>query len=111
MEEDNKLGSFSIRKKKRNPILLARESTMGFSREDYLSGLPFPSPGELLDPGIELRSPTTGRTLQSEPPGKLFFWLKVLVTQSCLSLWDPMDYIARQAPLSLEFSRQEYWSG
>ena len=35
----------------------------------------------------------------------------VLVTQSCLTLCDPMDYIAHQAPLSMEFSRQEYWSG
>ena len=32
------------------------------------------------------------------------------VTQQCLTLCDPMT-IARQAPLSMEFSRQEYWSG
>ena len=31
--------------------------------------------------------------------------------QSCLTLCDPMDYIACQALLSMEFSRQEYWSG
>ena len=30
------------------------------------------------------------------------------VAQLCLTLCDPMDY---QAPLSMEFSRQEYWSG
>ena len=30
---------------------------MGFSRQEYWSGLPFPSPGDLPDPGIELRSP------------------------------------------------------
>ena len=35
----------------------------------------------------------------------------VLVTQSCLTLCDPMDYIAHQAPLSMEFSRQKYCSG
>ena len=35
----------------------------------------------------------------------------MLVAQSCLTLWDPMDYIAHQAPLSMGFSRQEYWSG
>ena len=34
--------------------------------------------------------------------------VKVLVTQSCPALFDPMDYIACQAPLSMEFSRQEY---
>ena len=37
--------------------------------------------------------------------------VKVLVAQWCLTLCDPMDYIAHQAPLSTEFSRQEYWSG
>ena len=31
--------------------------------------------------------------------------------QSCLTLWDPMDHIAHQAPLSKGCSRQEYWSG
>ena len=31
--------------------------------------------------------------------------------QSCPTLCDPMDYIACQAPLSMGFSRQEYWSG
>ena len=31
--------------------------------------------------------------------------------QSFLTLWDSMDYIIHQAPLSMEFSRQEYWSG
>ena len=30
---------------------------MAFSREEYWSGLPFPSPGDLHDPGIKLRSP------------------------------------------------------
>ena len=32
--------------------------SVGFSRQEYWSGLPFPSPGDLLDPGIEPRSPT-----------------------------------------------------
>ena len=34
-----------------------------------------------------------------------------LVTKSCWTLCDPMDYIAHQAPLSMGFPRQEYWSG
>ena len=34
-----------------------------------------------------------------------------LVTKSCPTLCDPVDYIAHQAPLSMGFSRQEYWSG
>ena len=32
------------------------------------------------------------------------------VAQSCLTLCDPMDYIAHQAPLSMGFFRQEYWN-
>ena len=31
--------------------------SMGFSRQEYWSGLPFPSPGDLPNPGIELGSP------------------------------------------------------
>ena len=45
--------------------------SMGFSRQEHWSGLPFPSPGDLLDPGIEPRSPTLQTdALLSEPPGK-----------------------------------------
>ena len=33
--------------------------TLGFSRKEYWSGLPFPSPGDLPDPGIELASLAT----------------------------------------------------
>ena len=44
---------------------------MGFSRQEYWSGLPFPSPGELPDPGTESRSLSLqADSLQSEPPGK-----------------------------------------
>ena len=45
--------------------------SMGFSRQEYWSGLPFPSPGDLPDPGIKPRSPTLqADALTSEPPGK-----------------------------------------
>ena len=45
--------------------------SMGFSRQEYWSGLPFPSPGDLPDPGIEPWSPAfQADTLTSEPPGK-----------------------------------------
>ena len=47
--------------------------SMGFSRQEYWSGLPFPSPGDLPDPGIEPRSPTLqANVLTSEPPEKSF---------------------------------------
>ena len=46
--------------------------SMGVSRQEYWSGLPFPSPGDLPDPGIEPRSPALqADTLTSEPPGKV----------------------------------------
>ena len=45
--------------------------SMEFSRQEYWSGLPFPSPGDLPNPGIEPRSPALqAEALPSEPPGK-----------------------------------------
>ena len=45
--------------------------SMEFSRQEYWSGLPFPSPGDLPNPGIEPRSPALqADALPSEPPGK-----------------------------------------
>ena len=44
---------------------------MGFPRQEYWSGLPFPSPGDLPDPGIESMSPAlAGGFFTTEPPGK-----------------------------------------
>ena len=46
--------------------------SMGFSRQEYWSGLPFPSPGDLPHPGIKARSPALqADALLSEPPEKL----------------------------------------
>ena len=43
---------------------------MEFFRHEYWSGLPFPSPGDLPDPGIEPGSPALqAEALLSEPPG------------------------------------------
>ena len=43
--------------------------SMESSRQEYWSGLPFPSPGDLPDPGIKPRSPALqANTLLSEPP-------------------------------------------
>ena len=45
--------------------------SMGFSRQEYWSGLPLPSPGDCPDPGIEPRSSALqANFLLSEPPGK-----------------------------------------
>ena len=44
---------------------------MGFLREEYYRGLPFPSPGDIPDPGIEPMSPElAGGLFTTEPPGK-----------------------------------------
>ena len=45
--------------------------------------------------------------IESKPESEM----KVLVSPLCLTLCYPMDYVALEAPLSMEFSRQEYWSG
>ena len=45
--------------------------SMEFSRQEYWSGYPFPSPRDLSNPGTEPKSPTLqAESLQSEPPGK-----------------------------------------
>ena len=45
--------------------------SMGFSWQEYWSGLSFPSPGDLLDPGIKLTSSAlSGGFLTAEPAGK-----------------------------------------
>ena len=44
---------------------------MRFSQQEYWSGVPFPSPGDLPNPGIKLTSPAlAGGFLTTEPPGK-----------------------------------------
>ena len=58
------------------PLTVARQApgTMEFSRQEYWSGLPFPIPGDLPNPGIEpisLESPAlAGGSFTTAPPGK-----------------------------------------
>ena len=58
--------------------------SMGFSQQEYWSGLPFPFPEDLPDPGIKPRSPALqADALPSEPPGK---------SLSCVQIFcNPMD--------------------
>ena len=64
---------------------------MEFSRQEYWSGLPFPSPGDLPNPGIEPRSPTLqADALPSEPPGNPGLTIdisKLLMYQPYLFIW------------------------
>ena len=59
------------------PWIAVRQAplSMEFSRQEYWSGLPFPSPGDLSDPGIEPASPALagGQFFTTEPPRKLSF--------------------------------------
>ena len=115
--------------------------SMGFSRQDYWNGLSCPSPGDLPDAGVEpgsLGSPAlAGRFFSTTSPtvwgafGVVVYkvgppWAKRRETrlrpQVLRSWWgcfspsvvsNSCDPVAcnLQAPLSLGFSRQEYWSG
>ena len=54
-----------------SPVRLLAPLSMGFSRQEYWSGSPFPSPGDLPDSGVEPESPALQvDALPSEPPGK-----------------------------------------
>ena len=47
----------------------------GFSRQEYWSGYPFPSPGDLPNPGIKPRSPALQTdSFLSQPPGKHYYY-------------------------------------
>ena len=62
--------------------------SMGFLRQEYWSGLPFPSPGDLPDPAIEPRSPALqAEALPSEPPGKPYnCWVDVKSIEECTAV-------------------------
>ena len=124
---------------------------MGFCRQGYWSGLPFPPPGDLPNPGIEPWSPALqSGSLLSEPLALFFSFIPQLsVREETLSTCQPLagfhsfsnyllstDHlpgfglmhgvnvlclvvpdsatprtVALQTPLSMGFSRQDYWSG
>ena len=59
-----------------NPMDVAHQAppSMGFSRREYWSGVPFPSPGDLPNPGIEPASPAlAGGFFTTELPEKLHY--------------------------------------
>ena len=66
--------------------------SMEFSRQEYWSGLPFPSPGDLSDPGLEPGSSTLKADyLLSEPLGN-----SSLTTNSGLGQWDNSKWITHR---------------
>ena len=61
---------------------------MEFSRQEYWSGLPFLSPGDLPDPGIEPRSPALkANALPFEPPDTLLYWPFKFPKLKNISIW------------------------
>ena len=107
--------------------------SMGFFQQEYWSGLPFPPPGALSNPGIEPTSPVSpalaGGCFTTDPQGKpsereWMFISESPLPQACagtlLLLLSRFSHVqlcatpqtaAHQAPPSLGFSRQEHWSG
>ena len=67
--------------------------SMGFSRQEYWTVLPFPSPGDLSNPGIKPGSPELkADSLLSELQGKSSSFQLSSVAQSCPTLCDPMNH-------------------
>ena len=61
--------------------------SLGFSRQDYWSGLPFPCPGDLPNPEIELGSPALQTdALSSEPLGKPLAYGRIAITKVILGI-------------------------
>ena len=82
---------------------------MGFSRQEYWSGLPCPPPGDLPNPRVKPRSPALqADSLPDEPPGKPSFlhsvseficWHSSLFDRTHTSVqWDPITHGRQKAP-------------
>ena len=96
--------------------------SMRFSRQEYWSGLPFPSTGDLPDPGIEPRSPTLqADALTSKPPGKpksnyirfgyMGFWqftVQICTYKGSSTSWWPIGCTGNQV-VSCDFKQLHPW--
>ena len=86
---------------------------MGFSRQEYWSGLPFPSPGDLPNAGTEpayFASPALAGGFFATSTT----WEALCLVTQCLTLCDPCKFFGLQPTRLLcpwGFSKQEYWSG
>ena len=91
--------------------------SMGFSRQEYWSGLPFPSPGDLSDPRIEPESPALQtNSLPSEPPWKPFILAILKCIFYCLCVPDPDPPVCLRSLLAhlieilkLTWAKWNYW--
>ena len=63
-------------------------SVHGIFQEEYWSGLPFPSPGDLPNPGIKSMSPElTGKFFITEPPGKPHIYIHTYIHIYIWTMW------------------------
>ena len=82
--------------------------SMGFFRQEYWSGVPWPPPlvfptqGSLRSPALTGGFFTTSTAWEAQ---------KLTCMLSCIQLFANLWTVALQAPVSVELSRQEYWSG
>ena len=67
-----------------SPVRLLAPLSMGFSRQEYWSGSPFPSPGDLPDPGTELECPVSPALQAGSLP--LSHWGSALETKVTINL-------------------------
>ena len=88
--------------------------SMGFSRQEYWSGLPFPSPGDLANPGIKPRSPALQADdllteLWRKSSIDIWYWHQFSwLTQLCPTLFDPRNCSTPGLPVHhqlLEFTQ------
>ena len=79
--------------------------SMGFSREEYWSGLPFPSPGTLPDPGMEPVSPALAdKFCTTEPPVKsIYMYIYASVSQH-------KKLHQNLLGMSIQNSNDQYWA-
>ena len=77
--------------------------SVAFSRQEYWSGLPFPFPGNLPNPGVKPMSPAlAGGFFATEPLGKLYQLSECMLSSlSHVWLFATLWTIALQAPLSM----------
>ena len=67
--------------------------SIGFSRQEYWSGLPFPSPGDLPDPGIKPRSPAfQADALTSEPRASVYMYT-IYIYAMCIYMYTIYIYV------------------
>ena len=75
--------------------------SMGFSKQEYWSGLPFPSPGDLPDPGIKHRTPAMqADSIPTELPGASQIYVFTRASSSAQDLYhkisDKLTYYCPQ---------------